>query len=84
MVDYSLLCIAPHLFVVMLILIKNPFEVGHTLSKLYFLPYFTLIHDASYKIFVVIAVDYSKSKLFAFVYFYFQLLIDLLIGSKVF
>ena len=60
MIDNFLLGITPHLFIVMFILIENPFKIGHALSKLDLLPYLSLIHDGSNQVLVIVAVYYCK------------------------
>lgn len=65
-IDDFFLGIAPHFFIVMLILIEDPFEIGNPLSKLDLFPYFPIIHDAANKVLIIIAIDNSKSELFWF------------------
>jgi hypothetical protein len=69
MIDNFFLCVTPHLFVVMFILIEDPLEIGDALTKLDLLPYFSLIHDGPHKILVIIAIDNGKGQLFRFANF---------------
>lgn len=68
-IDNFLLSVAPHLFIVMFVLIKDPLEIRHALTKLDLLPYLPLIHDGPHKILVIIAIDYGISQLFRFANF---------------
>lgn len=69
MIDNFFLGVTPHLFIVMFILIEDPLEIGHALSKLDLLPYLPLIHDGPHQILVIIAIDNSKGQLFGFANF---------------
>jgi hypothetical protein len=60
MIDYFLFGVAPHLFVVVFVFIENPFEVGHSFSKLDLFPNFSIIHDGPHKILIVVAVNNCK------------------------
>lgn len=69
MVDYFFLGVAPHLFVVMLILIEDPLEIGHALSKLDLLPNLPLVHDGPHQILVIVAIDNGEGQLLRFANF---------------
>lgn len=60
-IDDFFLGVTPHLFIIMLILIENPLEIGDSLSKLDLLPYLAFIHDGANQILIVIAIHHSKS-----------------------
>jgi hypothetical protein len=65
-IDNLFLGIAPHFFIVMFIFIEDPFKVGNSFSKLDLFPYFSVIHDHSDKIFVIISINNCEGELFGF------------------
>lgn len=82
-IDDFFLGIAPHFFIVMLILIENPLKVRDSLSEFDFLPYLSIVHDGPHQILIIIAVDYGKSKLLGFGNFIdLQLIVDKVLRNK--
>jgi len=69
MIDDFLFGVAPHLFVVMFVFVEYPFEIRYSFSKFDLFPYFSIIHDGSYKILVVVAIDNCKGEVFRFANF---------------
>lgn len=60
MVDNFLFSKAPHLFIIILVLVEDPFEVGHTIAEFNLFPYLPLSHYASNQVFVIVAIDHCE------------------------
>jgi hypothetical protein len=53
----------------MFVFVEYPFEIRYSFSKFDLFPYFSIIHDGSYKILVVVAIDNCKGEVFRFANF---------------
>lgn len=79
MVDDLLLGVAPHLLVVVLVLVEHPLEVGHPLSELYLLPDLAVAHYAPHQVLVVVAVHHREGQLVGAGHPHLQLVVQLLL-----
>ena len=62
-VDYSSFGEGPHLFVVVLVFVENPLEIGHSLACLDLLPYLPLQQHLPHQVLIVVAPHYHESRL---------------------
>lgn len=79
MVDDLLLGVAPHLLVVVLVLVEHPLEVGHPFSELYLLPDLAVAHYAAHQVLVVVAVHHREGQLVGAGHPHLQLVVQLLL-----